>query len=1152
MGKQMQQSEDIQPGNDDMLADSFRVSVSASPERDWQGGRCYRSEYALEELDKLYVDILILLQGNLWVSGKKTITVRLFYGLDSESICVAEKTADIDIEEGRVCFLHEEFFSKEELAKPWQAGIYRVMADLEWIVGSSSEILVLEGTGNPTDYLMLFHVGLDRCAEENKTGNEEQRPVSFRAFNKEGLENVSLNMMFLNRYSPQPQCPYEFIIRVVRPDGRIVTQLAMMASNYIKGDHGDHLLWVAVMLGYNKEPVYPGEYTVIISCLGKVILKLDYLVGDQDIPYNYEEEVSHFGGYTAYEKPELTASSVEDKEAILDRLYRLVGLRKVKEEITQIMDYADFIRLRKENGFSDQLPAMHLIFTGHPGTGKNTVAEMMGQLYCTLGLLTNGQVNHYGRQDLLREGAAEEEQLVRQALKNSEGGILFIDQAGDLFSPENQNDRGIVVLGVLFNILTRERPKVLVILSDEDEEMDLMLKALPDLKKVFPRHLCFEDYTPEELMEITRYKLEKLQYRFSPAAEEKFYKQLKMACTANEVDFTNGRYIDEQLEEAAMRMSRRLMANRAGEYKKEDLMLIQEEDIVAQTEGNPGKSLEKLNAMIGLEPLKQSIVQHLNYVYFIRERQKHGFSDVMPPLNMIFSGNPGTGKMTVAKMMGEIYHTVGILARPNVVVQDGRNLTPETGMTPQQAVDLLMRMSDGGMLYIDHADVLPQSEFGLALFEGILSCISTETCGDSIITLGGYPDRISGMLETNPALKSYFPNIFQFNDYLPEELMQIAENKLKEKNYVFHPKAKEVLSGLVRKAYESRNKNFGNVLLVDKIVELAIRNMSERTMKIRQERELTRQEITTIREDDIPVNVFEIPKFEQDRFAEEDIQTALEELDQMVGQPRIKKQIRDFVELARHYSREGVKLSSKMSLQWCFTGNSAMGKGTVARIIARLYKAMGIISTGKVQDFKVERMIGLMEEEAQRSIGEALAKSNGGILLFDEDSPKLNEAVGFRERVRAILMNQMAERPGSYIVIYAEPRAMVPGLSADAEHLSELMNVLMFEDYTKEELMIILKRRLDKENMKMTATTRQHMNAFIGSLVSTEERSHASSRLMRIVADMIVRNCLQRIAKNRGMEKAAEAISVQKQDVAMFTEQFVSGIMQERKRIGFV
>lgn len=123
--------------------------------------------------------------------------------------------------------------------------------------------------------------------------------------------------------------------------------------------------------------------------------------------------------------------------------------------------------------------------------------------------------------------------------------------------------------------------------------------------------------------------------------------------------------------------------------------------------------------------------------------------------------------------------------------------------------------------------------------------------------------------------------------------------------------------------------------------------------------------------------------------------------------------------------------------------------------------------------------------------------------------------------------------------------------TGDAEHMSDLVNVLVFEDYTKEELMIILKRRLEKERMKMTATARQYMTVFIGSLVATEERSHASSRLMRIVADLIVRNCLQRMAKSNRTSTVKEVISVQKQDVAMFTEAFVAGCNErtEKNRI---
>lgn len=1127
------------------------IRTSISQEEDYRGEKNYRSVFGIGELKNILIDIEIFNKKfgeEIWEGG---LTIRLFRLEGEKAFCVAEKSSRIKLEQGDSLVIYTDTLGKEDLVDhKWQRGIYRILVDIDGVAYQSDDLYLLEGSGCPEEYFRLLHAGLDRQEEETEE-EAKRRPHSFQMFDMNGLKNIRFFLMAQNLYGEE--WVYEFIIRVVNRDGSIRAMQVAKATHFIQDQAGNSILCFGVDLGNQEDFVTAGEYTLIVSCFGQVVLNLGFAIGQKDVPYDFEQEILAAGRQPVIRHTVTSVYSAKDKEEILDRLYRLVGLRKVKEEITRIIEYVEFVRLRRENGFSDHFPAMHLIFTGHPGTGKNTVAELIGELYCKLGLLSNGKVNYYKRQDLVKDGVVAEEQLIRQALKKNLGGIMFIDQAGDLFCPENQNDRGIAALGILFNILLHEKPEVLVILADEEEEMDMMMEAFPDLQKVFPRHLCFEDYTPEELMEITRSKLAKLEYCFSPGAEEKFYKQLKMACIANEVDFTNSHYIDEQLQEAAMQMSRRLMANRVREYKKEDLMLITEEDIVALPEGDLGKSLEKLNAMVGLGQLKQSIVQHLNYVYFIRERQKHGFTDIMPPLNMIFSGNPGTGKMTVAKMMGEIYHTIGILERPNVVIQDGRNLAVESsGMSSIGVADMLLEMAAGGMLYIEHADALPQSEFGLALFEDLLSNISTEECGNTIVVFGGYPDRTAKMLEMNPALRNYFPYLFQFTDYTPEELVQIAENNLREKNYVFHPKAKEAFVELIHKAYENRNQNFGNVLLVEKIVEMAIRNMSERTMRIRQERELTRREVSTIRKDDIPVNIFEMPESGRDMFDEAGIKEALEELDQIIGQPGIKKQIGDFVELAYHYSREGVKLSSRMSLQWCFTGNSAMGKGTVARIIARLYKAMGIITKGQVVDFKVERMIGLMEDEAQRSIGEVLAKSNGGILLFDEDSPKLNEAIGFRERVRAILINQMAERPGSYIIIYAEPLERIAGINGDAEHLSELVNVLKFEDYTKEELMIILKRRLNKENMKMTITARQYMAVFINSLVATEERSHASSRLMRIVADMIVRNCLQRTAKKRDSAKISAVISVQKQDVAMFTEQFVAGIMKERKRIGFV
>lgn len=1126
------------------------VSVSCSSVADYMGRKNYRTVYGAEELQELYVDLELINKRFGEQSWKADVVIRLYWFDGQKAVPIAEKQGNMTVEkeEGEVRF-GEVFSGSDFSGFTFKEGIYRILVQVNGVGGQSEDIYVMEGKGEPAGYFRVVHTGIDKCCDETEE-QSNARPHSYRVLDRSSLKDI--RFYFLAQNLLKHEWVYEFVLRVLDGTGNVKVERIVKSGQYIKDPAGNSLLCFAVDLGGEIQDFWQaGGYSLIVIGFGQLILKLDFEIADREEPYQYDTENS---GVTAAHKgkeEESTGYSAKGKEEVLERLYSLVGLRKVKEEITHISEYAEFVRLRRENGFLDVFPPLHMIFTGHPGTGKNTVAEIIGELFRQLGLLSSGNVHRCSRKDLVQDGAAAEGQLVRRALADSTGGVLFIEDAGALFNPGDPNDRGIPALGVLVNMLVQEKPEVLVILADDTDEMTEMLNSIPDLKKVFSRQLCFEDYTPEELMEITRNKLEKLQFRFTAAAEDKFFKMLKRISIAREFDFTNGRFIDERLEDAAMRMSKRLMGNRKEAYQKEDLMLITDEDIVTEPETDPGKSLEKLNSMVGLGELKQSILQHLNYIYFIRERQRQGFTDVMPPLNMIFSGNPGTGKLTVAKMMGEIYHSLGILAHPNIVVQNAYNLTGDSGMTPEQMVSVLADNADGGILYIENADVLPQSPFGLSFFEMLLSSISTEEVGDMVVILAGYADNIEKMLAANPTLKTYFPYQFRFNDYKPEELLKIAEDKLEDKKYTFHPKAKEVFEELIKKAFEKRDKHFGNVLMVEKMVNMAIRNMSERTMKIRGERELTRKELTTIMAVDVPANVFDTPKLDKDLFDEEEITGALSELDGMVGQAKIKKQIRDFVELARHYSQQDVKLSTRMSLQWCFTGNSAMGKGTVARIIGRLYKAMGIVDKGHVLDFKVEKLIGQMEDEAQRNIGEALAKSNGGIFLFDEDSPKLNEATGFRERVRAILMNQMAERPGSYIIIYAEPKASVPGFNGNAEHMSDIVNVLVFEDYTKEELMAVLKRRLAKENMKMTDSVRRYMSDFISSLVATEERRHSSSRLMRIVADLMVRNCIQRIAKNGTVEKAGTEISVQKQDVQVFTEAFVADLMKERKKIGY-
>lgn len=1117
------------------------IGVSCSDETDEWGRKEYRTVYALQEIASLYVDV----EGEVF-SGAE-LTVALFKVEQDKSVCIAQQRQKPVTAPGESFFRNSFVFSGQDLREDdFQEGIYGFVAQSGETVLQSEPLFLMGGDGKPASYFRLEQIGIDKNCEETEA-EAGARLHSFSCLDIRKLKDVRFYMLAENLWTEE--WIYEFTVQLTGRAGRVKARHTIKGKQYISDHAGRKFLCFATELGEGAEHFWKeGEYRLEVYFLGQPVLALNFNIGQKEIGYSYTAEMTN--AVSPAVSGNGKAKPAEDRNVLLDRLYRMVGLRKVKEEITRICEYVDFVHMRQENGFNDVLPPMHLLFCGNCFGSMNVVADMLSELFVGMGIVERSLVHVYGREDLVKEGYAAEEPLLRKVLAEAKGGILFLKQAGDFYDETNPQDRGRLVLELLLEILTKEKPAVTVILADTVDEITSLQQGFPHLKRYFSRQLLFEDPSLEEWLEIVRRKLEQKQFRLTPMAEDKVVGWLKENIRKN-VGADDEEAVDVLIEEMTLRMSKRLMGNKERNFSKEDMMLITEADAVAGHAKAPGDSLQKLDTLVGAGPLKQSIVRHLNYIYFLQERRRQGFDDVLPPLHMIFSGNPGTGKLTVAKMMGEIYCSAGILSRPGVLVQNGANLA-DNSIPPEQMISALYEAANGGILYIGEAHLLWKTPAGLTCLELLLSYLSPERQEEMILILAADPQETDKILQVNPGLKVYFPYRFDFRDYTRQELLDLIVRKLRDKKYTLHPKAELVFKEMIGKAYGGRDRNFGNAVWVEKLVELTIRKMSDRIMQIRQERELTRKELTTILPVDVPVANDEIPGFEKDIFDEEEIGSALEELQRIVGQSKIKKQIREFVDLARHYSRQGIKLSTRMSLQWCFTGNSGMGKKAVARIIARLYKAMGIIESNLVFDFKAEKLLGRTEEEAQRMVGEALARAEGGVLLFDEDSRKLTDIAGVKERVRAILASQLAERPGNSIVIYAGSRLtrMVEG--EEVEKGSDIINVLFFEDYTNEELMSILKRKLAGEQMELTASARKYMAGFIASLTATEERSHSSARLMRIVSELMIRNCIQRLAKKGHVaQETGKMLSVVKADVEMFTEDMIVSLLCERKKIGF-
>lgn len=218
-------------------------------------------------------------------------------------------------------------------------------------------------------------------------------------------------------------------------------------------------------------------------------------------------------------------------------------------------------------------------------------------------------------------------------------------------------------------------------------------------------------------------------------------------------------------------------------------------------------------------------------------------------LHMIFTGNPGTGKTTMARIMGEVLHELGILATKNIVETDRAGLVAGyVGQTAIKTKSIISQALDG-VLFIDEAYSLASGEnsndFGKEAIDTLVKDMD-DNRDRLVVILAGYTNEMQRFLDMNPGLKSRFPNVVEFPDYTPEELLYISEGMLEQKRYKLDDAAKIKLEDVYKEAIQS--KDFGNGRFARNVCEKAIRNLSTRLSK---SNDFSLQALTTITAEDI-------------------------------------------------------------------------------------------------------------------------------------------------------------------------------------------------------------------------------------------------------------------------------------------------------------
>ena len=544
------------------------------------------------------------------------------------------------------------------------------------------------------------------------------------------------------------------------------------------------------------------------------------------------------------------ADGEESFDDVMLKLDELIGLQSIKQKVRDHADYLKFLHLRREKGFvEDEEINIHSVFIGNPGTGKTTVAKMMGKLYKSMGLLTKGHVHEVDRVDLVGEYIGQTAPKVKEAIEKSRGGVLFIDEAYSLArSNDDSKDFGREVIEILVKEMSNGQGDMAVIVAGYPKEMKHFLESNPGLKSRFKMNFEFSDYLPEELSFISEYACQKKAVILSAAAKSMLDEIITEAYRKRDRTFGNARFVFDLIEQAKVNLGLRIMQDEnPSKFEKEQLATVELVDVETIDVERPKRlpnlpidekllqiAMNELNELIGMENVKTEIEEMVRLVRFYRESSRNVLNKFF--LHTVFVGNPGTGKTTVARILTKIYKALGVLERGHMVETDRQGLV--AGYVGQTAIKTAEKVDEalGGVLFIDEAYALTAggpgnlgggSDFGSEAIQTILKRME-DLRGQFFVFAAGYPDNMEAFLKANPGLRSRFDKILKFEDYSAPELYNIAMLMLEEEGLVPNEEAIEHLKKYLEFLYDYRDKYFGNARTVRNVINEITKNQSLR------------------------------------------------------------------------------------------------------------------------------------------------------------------------------------------------------------------------------------------------------------------------------------------------------------------------------------